>query len=293
MPALRHRKRWSRVDRPSFPVAATGAVGVIALLVIMLGWFGLVIAALGATTVLGAYRRWIQPWQHRWGATDEEVRRTMPGDGLLPDAASTTRAIGIAAPAERVWPWLVQLGYGRAGWYSYDWIDNDGQPSADRIIPELQQLQVGDQILMLPQMGPRIREVEPNRHLVAGDREAGVWCLALYPAASGCRLVSHWRVNWPLTRGPPSGSSSATRAPSSWNARCSRASDPGRRPWSRTGSSACCRATAREPLLEPCHLLPPGAVRSKEVPGGARVCARHARGAGRPRAGKREAAGES
>jgi hypothetical protein len=182
-------------------VAATGAVGVIALLVIMLGWFGLVIAALGATTVLGAYRRWIQPWQHRWGATDEEVRRTMPGDGLLPDAASTTRAIGIAAPAERVWPWLVQLGYGRAGWYSYDWIDNDGQPSADRIIPELQQLQVGDQILMLPQMGPRIREVEPNRHLVAGDREAGVWCLALYPAASGCRLVSRWRVNWPLTPG--------------------------------------------------------------------------------------------
>jgi hypothetical protein len=179
--------------------AATGAAGSIALLVSMLGWFGLCIAAAGAATALGGYRLWIQPWQHRWGATDEEVRRTMPGGDLIPEAASTTRAVTIAAPAEQVWPWLVQLGYGRAGWYSYDWIDNDGRPSADRILAELQQLQVGDQILMLPEMGPRIREVEPNRYFVAGDQEAGVWCLALYPAGSGCRLVSRWRVNWPLT----------------------------------------------------------------------------------------------
>jgi hypothetical protein len=179
--------------------AAATAIGVVVLLGIVLGWLGLAIGALGTITVLGAYRLWIQPWQHRWGATDEEIRRAMPGDDLIPDAASTTRAITIAAPADQVWPWLVQLGYGRGGWYSYDWIDNDGQPSADRIIPELQQLQVGDQILMLPGMGPRVREVEPNRYFVAGDQEAGVWCLALYPAAGGCRLVSRWRVDWPLT----------------------------------------------------------------------------------------------
>jgi hypothetical protein len=78
----------------------------------------------------------------------------MPGDDLIADAASSTRAITIAAPPQQVWPWLVQLGYGRAGWYSYDWIDNDGQPSAGHIIPELQQLQVGDQILMAPGHGP-------------------------------------------------------------------------------------------------------------------------------------------
>ena len=179
--------------------AAAGAVGVVVLLVVMLGWLGLAIGALGTIAALVAYRLWIQPWQHRWGATDGEVHRTMPGDGLIPDAASTTRAITIAAPPEQVWPWLVQLGYGRAGWYSYDWIDNDGQPSADRIIPELQQLRVGDQILMLPGMGPRVRELQPNRYFVAGDQEAGVWCLALSPAVGGCRLVSRWRVDWPLT----------------------------------------------------------------------------------------------
>ena len=178
--------------------AAAGAVGVVVLLVVMFGRRGLAIGTLGTIAVLVAYRLWIQPCQHRWGATDEEVGRPMPGDDLIPDAATTTRAITIAAPPEQVWPWLVQLGYGRAGWYSYDWIDNDGQPSADRIIPELQQLQVGDQILMLPGMGPRVREVEPNRSFVAGDQKAGVWCLALYPAQGGCRLVSRWRVDWPL-----------------------------------------------------------------------------------------------
>jgi hypothetical protein len=179
--------------------AATAAIATIALLVIALGWPGLAIGALGTTIVLVVYRLWIQPWQHRWGATDEEVRRAMPGDDLIADAASTTRAITIAVPPEQVWPWLAQLGYGRAGWYSYDWIDNDGQPSADRIIPRLQALEVGDQIPMLPEMGPRVREIQPNRYLVAGDHEASSWCLALYPTADGCRLVSRWRASWHVT----------------------------------------------------------------------------------------------
>jgi hypothetical protein len=179
--------------------AVVAGVGVIVLLAVLLGWPGLAIGVAGAAVALVGYRLVVQPWQHRWGATDEEVGPAMPGDEVVPDAASTTRAITIAAAPERVWPWLVQLGYGRGGWYSYDWVDNDGRPSADRILPELQRLEVGDQILMLPGMGPRVRELRPSRYLLAGDRDGGSWCLALYPAGRGSRLVSRWRVRWPLT----------------------------------------------------------------------------------------------
>jgi hypothetical protein len=162
---------------------------------------GLLVAVTAVGLVLLGYQRLLGPWQHRWNATDEEVARTMPGDELLPDAPATTRAITIDAPAEQVWPWLVQIGYGRAGWYSYDWIDNDGRPSADTIVEEFQDLQVGDRILMVPGMGPEVRAIDPGRSLVSGDAEGGVWCLALYPDADGrrTRLVSRWRSGWELT----------------------------------------------------------------------------------------------
>jgi hypothetical protein len=76
----------------------------------------------------------------RWGATSEEVARALPADDEVPDAQiASTRAIPIHAPATAVWPWLIQMGWKRAGWYSYDRI-----ASAERIIPELQGLQVGD-----------------------------------------------------------------------------------------------------------------------------------------------------
>ena len=72
--------------------AAAGAVGVVVLLVVMFGRRGLAIGTLGTIAVLVAYRLLLQPWQHRWGATDQEVHRAMPGDDLILDAASTTRA---------------------------------------------------------------------------------------------------------------------------------------------------------------------------------------------------------
>jgi len=180
-------------------VLAAVAAGV--LLVLTLGgWTGVGVAVGLAGLLLLAYRSVGRPWHARWGATDEEVARALPGDELLPDANVTTRAITIDARPEEIWPWLVQLGYGRAGWYSYDWIDNDGRPSAYRIVPELQRLEPGDQILMAPGMGPRVRAVEPNRDLLAGDADGGIWCLALDPTGDGrTRLVSRWRIKWPIT----------------------------------------------------------------------------------------------
>jgi hypothetical protein len=177
-------------------------VGILVGLLVALGpVVGLLVAVTAAALVIVGYVTVVGPWQHRWNATDEEVERAMPGDEILPDAPATTRAITVDAPAEQVWPWLVQIGYGRAGWYSYDWIDNDGRPSADTIVDALQDLQVGDRILMVPDMGPEVRAVDPNRYLVSGDAEGGVWCLALYPDGDGSRtrLVSRWRSGWKLT----------------------------------------------------------------------------------------------
>ena len=83
----------------------------------------------------------------RWGATDEEVNGRVAGDDLVPNARLVaTRAITVAAPPADVFPWLRQMGFGRAGWYSYDMLDNLGRRSARRIHPEWQTLQTGDSI---------------------------------------------------------------------------------------------------------------------------------------------------
>lgn len=166
------------------------------LLVVLLGWRGAALAAALGVALVVPYDRWIRRWHASWGATGDEVIRSMPGDAIIDNAASTTRAIGIAADPAQIWPWLVQIGYGRAGWYSYDWIDNDGKPSADRIVSELQILKIGDTIEMLPGFGPELIEIKPGNYFVAGDEESGTWCLALYPTDRGCRLVSRWRQAW-------------------------------------------------------------------------------------------------
>jgi hypothetical protein len=84
-------------------------------------------------------------WHMRWGATDQEVRASMAGDEIVPQAPFTaTRAITIEAPPGRVWPWIVQMGYGRAGFYTYDLVDNAGYPSADNVLEQYQDFAIGD-----------------------------------------------------------------------------------------------------------------------------------------------------
>ena len=83
-----------------------------------------------------------------WGATSDEINRQMPGDDLVPDPdLVATRAVTIAAPPHAIWPWLVQMGSGRGGVYTYDWIENLfglGMHSASEILPQFQDLDVGD-----------------------------------------------------------------------------------------------------------------------------------------------------
>lgn len=101
-----------------------------------------------------------------WGVDPEEARRKLPGDDLIPEAeVADTRGIDIAAAPEDVWPWLVQMGYGRAGWYSYDELDMD-RPSAERIVPELQDIKVGSILPTHPGGGFEVKAIEPGTALV-------------------------------------------------------------------------------------------------------------------------------
>ncbi|MGE3856892.1 MAG: SRPBCC family protein [Dehalococcoidia bacterium] len=147
----------------------------------------------------------IRPWGMRWGATDEEIDRPMPGDEILPDRNyDTTKAITIDAPPEAVLPWLVQLGKGRGGLYSIDWLDRLfgflDAPSAQEILPQYQELHAGDAIPTSPIDWP-VQFVDPGRALVLGDRigEGGwSWAFGLYPMPDGrTRLVSRNRARTP------------------------------------------------------------------------------------------------
>jgi hypothetical protein len=101
-----------------------------------------------------------------WGIDPAEGARELPGDELVAEAeAIDTRGIDIDAPPAGVWPWLVQMGYGRAGWYSYDELDMD-RPSADRIVPELQHIEVGEVLPSHPGGGFEVRIIEPEAALV-------------------------------------------------------------------------------------------------------------------------------
>jgi hypothetical protein len=177
--------------------------GLVALAEFLLGAMLGSVVVLGAVVIMtAAYFGLVRPWLLRWGATAGEVARPMPGDGILgADAASTTRAITIGVPAHRVWPWLAQLGYGRAGWYSYDWLDNDGRRSAEQIRPEWQQLRPGDQILMMPGSGFDVVSVEDGHWFVARAPDGTMsWCLAVELLdRHSCRLISRWRARWRIT----------------------------------------------------------------------------------------------
>jgi proline iminopeptidase len=99
----------------------------------------------------GAYALAVRPHLLRWGASDEEVRHPYPGAELISGGQrGATMAVTIDAPPSRVWPWLAQMGCDRAGWYSWDLLDNGGVPSAERIHPEWQDLAVGDRLASAP-----------------------------------------------------------------------------------------------------------------------------------------------
>ena len=165
---------------------------------------------IAGTASLTTYLLVVRPYFLRWGTTDAEVKRTLLGDELVPNPKTGyTQAITINVPPEKVWPWIVQIGYQRGGWYTYDWFYQltksgnfvDGH-SANRIISELQMVKVGD-IIRIHAEGPyTIAHLEPNRAMVlqAKDDVAPMnisWAFILEPLGSHVtRLVVRNRTDY-------------------------------------------------------------------------------------------------
>ena len=148
--------------------------------------------ALLSGAVIVAYLRWVRPWHLRWGATPTQVNMALPGDAEVPwPQLVATRAITIEAPPERVWPWLVQIGYRRAGWYAYDLFDNDGIPSSETILPHLQTLTVGD---VIGEEGFAVTEIVANQTLLLTfhhPRTEWVIRRGIWPRFGHCSMCFH------------------------------------------------------------------------------------------------------
>ncbi|MBN1487362.1 MAG: hypothetical protein JW981_06930 [Anaerolineae bacterium] len=158
--------------------------------------------------VVVVYVRVLLPWHMHWGATDEEVNDSMPGDEIVPNPSTeSTRAITIHARVSEVWPWLVQLGQGRGGMYSYEFLENlvgCDIHNADHVLPDYQTLEPGDIIRMGPEGYPFyiVQAVESEKSLVlqAGDpvtQEPGTgsWAFQLIPQDDGTsRLITRQRA---------------------------------------------------------------------------------------------------
>jgi hypothetical protein len=149
----------------------------------------------------------LTPWMDRWGATDEEISASFPGDELVPEPASfVNRAITVNAPPEYIYPWIVQLDATKGGWYSYTWMEamlNCKMVNADRIHPEWQNLQVGDEVKMCPgEFAPPayiVTQIHPDQAIVMGHQENGEWVdlyqFVIVPQADGSsRLILRTRT---------------------------------------------------------------------------------------------------
>ena len=166
----------------------------------------------GAALALGTealYKRFMRPWMYTWGAYADEVDAVLPGDELVASTTPrSTRAVKIDAPVEEVWPWLVQIGEDRGGFYSYDWLERSIGAKVNNtnvIHPEWQELQVGDPVWLARRYGPMARQVvaavEPKSHrglmsesdfdrVSRGEKAHGSWAFHLVPDNGGTRLLA-------------------------------------------------------------------------------------------------------
>ena len=164
--------------------------------------------ALAASGGVIAYPLFFRRWCLTWGARPGEVSMKLPGDELLADAGLvSTRAVTIDAPPAAIWPWLVQMGSGRGGAYTYDWIENLlglHMHSARQVLPQFQDLEVGDELPLGPGRPVMLVEVcDPERTLAIRFADGNwVWIFALVAENGQTRLISRNRIATPGARLP-------------------------------------------------------------------------------------------
>lgn len=150
-------------------------------------------------------------WYSKWGSTKADLNRLLPGDNLVSEPRIySTRGITINASSERIWPWLVQVGQERGGFYSYQRLENIGGckiQNAERIIPEFQQLNVGDKVRLGPEGYPYfvVQEILPQEAIVLRGDSPGAstsWVFYLQPIDKNfSRLIIRYKITYEPTFG--------------------------------------------------------------------------------------------
>lgn len=176
---------------------------------------GLVLLVASAFVASGvAYFALVRPKVRGWGLDPHEAELPLPGDELISDPSHVeTRGITIHAPVSKVWPWLVQMGFGRAGWYSYGQLDANA--ATESVMPQFQQLAAGEIMPTHPGGGFLVKVVERERALVLytdtdllrsqaqrGEDESypelkASWAFYLQPEDGGTRLIERFRAKTP------------------------------------------------------------------------------------------------
>ena len=160
-----------------------------------------IIVVASFSTFLILYLAFLRPWQLRWGSTNMEIERPMPGDDIVEKPSfNANRAVTINAPAQNIYPWIVQMGVNRAGWYSYDLLDNLGKRSAETILLEHQNIKKDDLIPMSPdgKQGLYVKDFRNNEWILWWDKVGdSTWTWGIYPDGnSRTRLVTRVRVKY-------------------------------------------------------------------------------------------------
>lgn len=143
----------------------------------------------------------IRPWTLTWGATKDEIARHLPGDEIVKKTHFiATRAVTIQARAEDVWQWLIQIGSGRAGWYSIDWIDNGGKESSWDILSEFQKIENDYFVPFTPDQknGMWVHEFKTSEYILWWDKKGkATWLWQLSETAPGqTRLITRLRTEY-------------------------------------------------------------------------------------------------